>query len=227
MWALAAAVVLLAARNIAGESLVPSALYVPVNVAAIAVLAVIAALARLSADDLGLALSKVPAGLRVGGAVAVSAVALIALAAAVPVTQPFFEDRRLAGVDGVGELAYQALVRVPVGTALFEEFAFRGVLLGLVARHRSTTTAVVVSSVLFGLWHIRPTLGALDSNDLADEGLVQVGAIAAAVVVTAVAGAGFCALRLMSRSLLAPLLVHASINSAATVAAYLVLQSQG
>jgi CAAX protease family protein len=49
----------------------------------------------------------------------------------VPVTCPWFEDQRVAEVDTPVELAYQALVRIPFGSAVLEEFAFRGVLVGL------------------------------------------------------------------------------------------------
>lgn len=80
-----------------------------------------------------------------------------------------------------------------------------------------------VSSVLFGLWHIRPTLGTLATNDLAEGAWAQVGAVTAAVTLTTVGGLLFSGLRLASGSLVAPLIVHTAANSAAIVAAYLVL----
>jgi membrane protease YdiL (CAAX protease family) len=86
-------------------------------------------------------------------------------------------------------------------------------------------TAVAVSSLLFGLWHIRPTVGTLATNDLAESAWPQVGAVTVAVVLTTVGGVLFCALRLASRSLVAPLIVHTATNSAAVVAAYVVLHS--
>jgi membrane protease YdiL (CAAX protease family) len=150
-------------------------------------------------------------------------VAGIAAGALIPLTRPWFEDQRVADIDTASALAYQSLVRIPLGTALLEEFAFRGVLLALLARVRPMGTAVVVSSVLFGLWHIRPTLSALATNDLAATGWAQSGAVTAAVVLTTLGGFLFCALRLGSDSLVAPLVVHATTNSSATVAAYAVL----
>jgi uncharacterized protein len=80
-----------------------------------------------------------------------------------------------------------------------------------------------VSSLLFGLWHIRPTLGTLATNDLAQSAWAQVGAVTAAVALTTVGGLFFCALRLASGSLVAPVIVHTATNSAAIVAAYVVL----
>jgi uncharacterized protein len=213
----------LVVRNVVGESLVLPVLYVPVNLATAALLAVVSRCAGLSAGELGLSRVAVPRGAVVGVAVAAIVVAGVAVGAAVPLTRPWFEDQRIADVDTAGELAYQALVRIPLGTAVLEEFAFRGVLLGLLARMGSMKTAVVVSSLLFGLWHIRPTVGTLATNDLAQGAWAQVGAVTAAVALTTVGGLLFCALRLASGSLVAPLIVHTATNSAAIVAAYVVL----
>jgi membrane protease YdiL (CAAX protease family) len=223
MGALAIVVGVLAARNVAADALVPPAWYVPANLAVAALLALIAWRCRLSLAELGLSRAAAPTGLAVGAAVGVVMAAVIVAGAAIPLTRPFFEDERIAAVDGGGELAYQALVRIPLGTALLEELAFRGVLLAFVARLRPVAAAVIVSSLLFGLWHIHPTLGALASNDVAQSGLAQAGAVAAAVVLTAAGGVLFCGLRLVSGSLAAPLIVHAVTNGTATVAAYVVL----
>jgi uncharacterized protein len=221
--AVAIVVGVLAVRNVVGESVVLPLLYVPVNLVTVAVLAVVCCLAGLSAGELGLSRAAVRRGVVVGVAVAGIVVAGIAVGAAMPLTRPWFEDQRMADVDTAVELGYQALVRIPLGTALLEEFAFRGVLLGLLARMGSMKTAVAVSSLLFGLWHIRPTVGALATNDLAEGVWAQVGAVTAAVALTTVGGLLFCALRLASGSLVAPLIVHTATNSAAIVAAYVVL----
>ena len=96
--------------------------------------------------------------------------------------------------------------------------------MALLARRWSIRTAVTVSSVLFGLWHIRPTLSAVGINDPTADGMTVAAAVTGAVVVTAAAGVLFCALRLRADSLLAPIVVHAVVNSASTVAAYVVLR---
>lgn len=223
MVGVAAVVAVLALRNVAGDTTVPRGWYVPANLGVGALAVAIAADRGVSARELGLARNDVPRGLRLGGALALGVVAIVALAAALPGTRGFFEDQRVAGIDGPGELAYEALVRIPIGTALFEEVAFRGVLLALLARRLPVGAAVAASSVLFGLWHIRPTLSALETNDLAESGIEQAAAVAGAVVATTVAGVLFCVLRLRSGSLVAPVLVHATINASALTAAYLVL----
>jgi membrane protease YdiL (CAAX protease family) len=80
--------------------------------------------------------------------------------------------------------------------------------------------------VAFGLWHLVPTAAALDLNGVATGRRARAVALAGAVVVTAVAGAGLCLLRLATGSLVAPALVHASATSTATVVAG-VLQAGG
>jgi membrane protease YdiL (CAAX protease family) len=224
VWPLGA-VVLLLGRNLAGEWLIPFAWYVPVNLAVTALLGLTAWQGGLSLDDLGLARRRTRAGLLLGAVVAAVSAVIIVAGAVLPWTSSLFEDQRIADVDGLGELAYQALVRVPLGTVVLEEFAFRGLLLGFAARWWSTRSAIAFSSALFGLWHIHPTLDALNANDLAGGWPARSGAVVAGVAFTAVAGVWFCFLRQASGSLIAPALAHAATNGVATVTAYVVLQS--
>ena len=55
-----------------------------------------------------------------------------AIAAALPWTRKGFADARTAQM-GVGKFLYHCFLRIPVGTALMEEVAFRGVLLAAVS----------------------------------------------------------------------------------------------
>lgn len=213
-------VVVLVVHNVLGNEVLPVATYVPVNVATGALLVGLAAAAGLSPADLGLARATLARGALVGALVAALVGVVLALGAAIPVTRGLFDDQRVAGIEGA-ELWYQALVRIPIGTAAFEELAFRGVLLGLLLRMTSTITAVATSSALFGLWHILPTLSALRTNDLAEGSAARLAAVAGAVLATTVAGVLFCWLRLAARSLLAPVLAHTATNSFALVTASL------
>ncbi|HEV2824753.1 MAG TPA: CPBP family glutamic-type intramembrane protease, partial [Actinomycetota bacterium] len=82
------------------------------------------------------------------------------------------------------------------------------------------------SSVLFGCWHVLPTLDTLALNPLGgvvgDDPARTGGAVVASVAVTAAAGLGFSWLRLRADSLVAPVVVHAVLNSSAFAAARLV-----
>lgn len=188
--------------------------YVVRNVVAAAVLVLVARGAGLGWSVLGLAVDDLPAGLRWGWlAVLVVAVGMAAVAAGagrVEAVARLLADRR-ADLPPE-ELAFQAFVRIPIGTALFEEVAFRGVLLGAFLATTATATAVAASSVVFGLWHVVPTLRTLDINGVEDPDARWRG-VAGAVVATTVAGAVLAGLRLVSGSVLAPVLAHAAVNS--------------
>lgn len=192
--------------------------YVVANLMAAGTLLAAARWAGLSWEELGLARRRFPAGLRLGGVCAALVAAGLGAALAIPALRPLLTDARVTGMDGA-EVAYQALVRVPLGTVLWEEIAFRGVLLAASARLFTVPAAIAVTSAVFGIWHIRPTLGALAANDLL-EGPVRTGAVVLlACLGTAAAGVLFAALRLRSGSLLAPVLLHWATNALGTLAA--------
>jgi membrane protease YdiL (CAAX protease family) len=171
--------------------------------------------AGLSWHDLGLSRRTLLPGLKyaVGAVLAVAAV--YAVGAAMPVTRAAFLDVRYHLHLGAALLT--AFIVVPLGTVLLEEVAFRGVLLGLVNRHRGATWASITSSVLFGLWHILPSLhlgranraiGAALGADTAGRVLT----VLAAVGFTALAGLLLCELRRRSGSLLAAAALHWATN---------------
>ena len=160
----------------------------------------------------------VPDGLVDGLAYSAAASVVLIAAAVVPRTRPLFRDQRMAGVDGRGT-ARCALVRIPAGTVVLEEVAFRGVLPAL-------GVPVLAAAVAFGLWHVVPTNRTLDTNRLAAAPATRAAALLAAVAVTTVAGLGFHLLRDQSGGLLAPALVHAALTSTATVASFVVLRSE-
>jgi uncharacterized protein len=200
---------LLAVRHVTGRWL-PDGSYVPVNVAVGAGLVGLARLSGSSWQELGLGRRNLGRAVRLGALFAVPTAALMALGAAVPLTRSLFDDERVEVERGTGELLYQTLVRIPIGTVAFEEIAFRSVLLALLARRMSVPRAVVVNSALFGLWHILPTVGGARANGV--DGPALAGAVAGAVLVTAAAGVLFCALRLRGGHVVAPMLLHLATN---------------
>lgn len=195
--------------------------YVPVNLIAAAGLLAASRRLGLTRGELGLDGHEVGKGIRLGLLAAVVVAAVLVAAAALPLTRPMFDDARTAGI-GVGLLAYRALVRIPFGTVILEEVAFRGVLLAAWQRVTGTRGAAVGSSAVFGLWHVRPAIDLLIENDIAAAGPARSLAVMGAVLGTTVAGLVFCWLRLKSGSLVAPLIAHAAANSFATLVAFLV-----
>ncbi|MFD2091129.1 CPBP family intramembrane glutamic endopeptidase [Blastococcus deserti] len=186
--------------------------YVVVNVAATGSFVAAARVSGLTWGDIGLGRPRLPDGLRWGAAASAAVACGYGVALAVPGLRPLLDDARTADLDG-RQLVHQALVRIPLGTVLWEEVAFRGVLLAALARLSSVRAATVASSTVFGIWHVRPTAEALSANGLADGPVVRAGAVVAAGVATGAAGLAFGWLRLRSGSLLAPVLVHVATNS--------------
>jgi len=190
-----------------------------------AVLVLIAWRAGATAKDLGLGAADLRAGTRYG-AVAFGLVLLaLAVAAVLPATRVFLHDSR-AEIDG-GQLAYELGVSIILLTVLPEEFAFRGVLLGSALQLWGAQRASLVSSAIFGLWHIEPTLHTMSGNlavgGTSSSTAEQVLVVGGAVLVTFTAGLAFCWLRLRSESLLAPVLAHLATNGLGLVVAWVVV----
>ncbi|MBW3661807.1 MAG: CPBP family intramembrane metalloprotease [Actinobacteria bacterium] len=212
--ALALSVALVAYNIVTNLAVTREWVYLARNLAAGTALVVVAHTVGLTWRDLGLDPDALEAGLRWGRLVvlgaAVGAATAGALAAHVGAIERALADQRADLPPG--RLAYHVLVRIPIGTAAFEEVAFRGVLLGVYAEAVGGAWAVAASSVTFGLWHIGPARLTAHLNDRTDPRAVR-REIAVAVFVTTVGGVAFALLRLGSGSLLAPILAHASINA--------------
>ncbi|HEX6675326.1 MAG TPA: CPBP family intramembrane glutamic endopeptidase [Actinomycetes bacterium] len=220
---LVAAVVLLGAANLLNNRLLPEA-YVATCTLAAGLALLLARLDGCSWSELGLGRGSLRPGLRWALALAVVVLACDAVAAALPPTRAAFHDTRAAGLSG-GEVLVRCLVRIPLGTALLEETGFRGVLYAMLARRYRLPVAVAVSSLLFGLWHVLPSLG-LPHENAAVHRLVGSGrlgaaaAVAGAVAGTALAGVAFCELRRRSGSLLAPFALHWATGAVALLLAW-------
>jgi uncharacterized protein len=177
--------------------------------------------AGLGNAELGLARDRVGAGLRWGGGAAVVTAAVIGagivFAELLPGVAALLADER-AQLQGAA-LTTAVLVRIPFGTALFEEFVFRGVLLAVFLRGTTPAIAAIGSSAVFGLWHIAPTAVSLELNGIAAGSPEGMATIAAGVAVTTAAGFVFTWLRWRSGSLLAPVLAHWATNALGLLAA--------
>ncbi|MFC9588963.1 CPBP family intramembrane glutamic endopeptidase [Streptomyces sp. NPDC056944] len=197
-------------------------------VAAVVVAAVLLGVLRWAGGswaDAGLAPGTLARGARWAAALMGLVAAVYLVGALLPATRSLFEDRRYDGMTG-GELAVRVLVVVPVGTVLVEEIAFRGVLYGLVRRARGTVWATTVSSLLFGLWHVLPSLHLATAKPaltgvFGESALGNAVAVAGAVLFTAAAGVLFCELRRRSDSLLAPMGLHWAVNAFGYVVGFL------
>ena len=224
-FAAAACVVLAGYNNLAGARPWHRRWYPAVNALAASVALGAAAASGLTASDLGLRRDRLRAGLRWGSAAAAPVVAALGLAAVTPATRPLLDDQRIAGLDR-RQLAYDVLLRIPVGTVAWEEIAFRGVLRAALRRVLAEPAATAVGSAVFGLWHIRPTAEALAVNRLAAGRGARILAVTAVAAWTAGAGALMCVLRERSGSLAAPVLLHLATNCGGALASALASRMQ-
>jgi membrane protease YdiL (CAAX protease family) len=195
--------------------------HVAVGLGLAACLVVIARADGLTAADLGLARSTWPSGLRWGAAVAALVGVAYALASLFPAV-------RHAVPDDAGDLGratlWAILVVIPVGTVLPEELAFRGLLLPLLGRRHGVPVAILLSSGLFGLWHVLPSLGggpanAMIAGTVGGDAPGMAARVMLTVLFTSLAGVVLCWLRLRSGSLLAPVLAHWTVNGLGVIVA--------
>ncbi|MEO5899659.1 MAG: CPBP family intramembrane glutamic endopeptidase [Ilumatobacteraceae bacterium] len=221
-WVTTGVVALLAVANVMSNRVLPSALYVPWNVAvAIALVALAVRVVSLRAMGLG----EWRRGLAWGLTILVLTIIVLTVAVAMPVFNDLYHDKRVS--HSFVEMAYQALVRIPLGTALLEEIAFRAVLPALFAARWGVLRGCVLASVCFGLWHVLPALGLNKVNPTANSvfgngaGGVTI-AVAFAVVGTMIGGLFWCWIRYRARSVLATMLAHVATNSVGYVIAWFV-----
>jgi uncharacterized protein len=220
VFAVSATAVLAAYNNVVGRHGWHNRWYVPLNVSATGAVLAAAAASGLTTADLGLGPGSWRLGRAGTGWVGAAAAGWV-LVATVPATRPVLGDKRSAGLDGRG-VVYQAAVRIPIGTVLWEEVAFRGVLQASLRRVLPVPAAIALTSGVFGLWHIRPTWQALRTNGLAGDRRHAVVRVGAVVVVAAASGALLSWLRERSDGLAAPIALHLVTNSGAAVAAWAV-----
>ena len=191
-----------------------------------ATLMLIAWRAGATAADLGLAREDMRAGVRYGLAASALVLLVLVAIALIPGTNGFLDDSR-ADISG-GRLIYELVISIVLLTAIPEEFAFRGVLLGSGVRLWGPWRASLITSALFGLWHIVPTLHTMSDNRAVSGASNTIGGqvllVIGTVVATFIAGLVFSWLRLRSQSLIAPILAHIATNGLALLIAWFVAQ---
>ena len=207
------------AWNLIGNLALPDAWYVPANLVVAAALVAGARAIGLEWGELGLDRKSLGRGALIGLAAAALVALVIGLGLIVPAIESYFEDDGVAE-DSTFDRWYVPLVRIPLGTAVFEEVLFRSVLLAVAVRLWGLRRAVASTSILFGLWHVVPAWESSSGSAAA-----TVGVIGATVLITTVAGVLFAVLRVWSGSVLAPVLAHWATNSLSYGAALLALET--
>ena len=225
--ALGAAVTVLAISNVMSNRILPSWAYVPWNLSMAFVLLGIAYRGGAGPVAVGLGIRHwhrpVGVGLLLFGGTAL----LFALGMIVPATQSAFIDTRIGDAD-VAQMLWVVLVQIPLGTVVLEEVAFRGVLPALMGASpaiRWRWIPVLGASILFGLWHILPSIGIDNANAAVGGALGHNQALTTtlAVVSMTIAGVAMCALAHLGKGIKTTMLLHWATNSLGFFAAWLLL----
>jgi membrane protease YdiL (CAAX protease family) len=223
-------IAILVGSNIVANEVLPSWAYVPWNLGVAGALVWTAKrYGRCTDEELGLSRRHLLDGLRWGGAAAGAVLAVYAVGAALPATRDLFRDDRAAGVS-LAELLWRVGIEIPIGTVLAEELMFRGVLPAMfrrrfAARRNWAVRADVASALLFGLWHVLPAIDLGGANPAFKDlpgGVGTAAAIVGSVAGTAAAGLFFSWLRNRSGSVLAPMVLHSTINGGGFLIAWIV-----
>jgi len=144
----------------------------------------------------------------------------------IPATRSAFHDSR-ADAGTVAALLYVVLVRIPFGTVLLEEVAFRGVLPALFGGdERWRWRPVLAASGLFGLWHLIPSMRLATTNAavhqlFGDSATMVVSLVA--MTAAALSGIAMCAWRYAGRGVIASMGIHVATNSGGYAIAWLLL----
>ena len=222
--AVAAVVALLVVANVMSNRVLPSELYVPWNLLVAAVLTLLGRM-RLTNREMGFAEWR--RGAAFGIALMVATAVAMLIAVAMPAFRDLYEDKRVD--EGFAAMLYQVAVRIPLGTAVLEEVAFRAVVPALFAVRFGVMRGCILASVLFGFWHVLPSLALNEVNPVAtdvfgDGAGGTIAAVTFAVIGTTLAGFWFCWIRYRARSVLATVLAHIGSNSIGYTIAYFVTQ---
>jgi tRNA pseudouridine32 synthase/23S rRNA pseudouridine746 synthase len=164
---------------------------------------------RMSALELGLDQRRARASALVGAAISLVVVVppLLFILLAPLFNGGAVQDGEITGRSGAG-LGFFLLVRQPLGTALFEELAFRGVLYASWARAGGNRLAIIASSAVCALWHIVITPSTVAESGFVDRGPAVAIGVAVSLIGLFVGGLIFAYLRWRTQSIAAAVVAH-------------------
>lgn len=229
-WPVAVVLVTLVVLNVVNNRVAPQTHYLLWAFGGSVLLLAIGLLDGNSWTDMGLGWGYLVPGLAWAAACIGLITAVYLVGSAFKKTRAAFHDERMSELTG-SKMMFQALVEVPFGTVLLEEIAFRAVLFSMLVRRVGLVWGIVISAVLFGLWHILPSIGTHEQNpalgSVVGEGRRgNILAVALSVLTTSVAGVLFNGLRLVSGSVLAPMGFHWATNGLGYAFSWLLIRAR-
>ena len=127
------------------------------------------------------------------------------------------------------ELLKDVLVDVPIGIAVLEELAFRGLLFSALRRHLPAKWAIIGSSAGFAAWHLTVTATSAAQSNLSTAARLPAFlrpfilplAVVGGMLTTGVAGATFAWLRERTGNLAGPIVAHWLVDGVMIAALWL------
>ncbi len=123
----------------------------------------------------------------------------------------------IVDVGTLPEFLYRIFIRIPLGTALFEESLFRGILYAYLIKKHSFKKTLLLTGIFFAIWHIVPAIKVMSSNFQFGLCIVGILMLGVGLIGAFLAGMYFAVLRRYSRDLYGCLLCHALVNDLSLV----------
>jgi membrane protease YdiL (CAAX protease family) len=119
---------------------------------------------------------------------------------------------------------WRILVRIPIGTAFFEEMLFRGIFYGYLMKKMSHAKTIWISSLFFGFWHIVPAYRVVSQDLQLTSPPLFIGVWLLLLLGSVVGGILFAWIRYRTRNIAGSVLAHALINVLSLIGANTVWQ---
>lgn len=204
------ALFILAAHNLVQNHILNEDGYVTGNLAMTTTLLSLGREAGLEWEEMGLTPGDVKTNLRIAATVVIASSAFLAVVPRIPGVRPHLRDER-APAGPRRESMRRAFVRYPLGTALFEEAVFRGVLPALLASERRSGD--LAAALAFGAWHVIPTHHALKVNGIAQGPKLRIVGTLVGSAAAGLAGLVLGRVKRKTGSIIAPWLIHSAVNT--------------
>jgi tRNA pseudouridine32 synthase/23S rRNA pseudouridine746 synthase len=163
---------------------------------------------RLSLAEIGFTKANAFKSAAIGGAIAVLVSLPVIAYFAFPVVVDEPIDYDPVKDWSLASFLIYALVKQPLGTALFEETAFRGVLQAKMIGAFPLRQALMATALTFALWHIVINYRTVQETNVGDSPALAILAQAGSLVGLFIGGLFMSLLRHYTRNLTAPIVFH-------------------
>jgi membrane protease YdiL (CAAX protease family) len=117
---------------------------------------------------------------------------------------------------------WRIFIRIPLGTAFFEEMLFRGIFYGYLMKKMSQARTILLTSLFFGFWHIMPAFRVAGRDLQITAPIAFIAVWFLLILGSIVGGLLFAWIRHRTRNIAGCVLAHASINVLSLLGAFVV-----